>query len=89
MCINQKVEIKDPFGLHLRAAVEFVTLIKKYKSKIWVQTDMELIDARSVLSLLQLAASVGKKLDFVLDGDDALEAMGGIEKFFEHSIEMT
>ena len=88
MCINQKVEIKDPFGLHLRAAVEFVTLIKKYKSKIWVQKDLELVDARSILSLLQLAAAVGTKLDFILDGDDASEAMGDIQKYFEHSVEL-
>jgi phosphocarrier protein HPr len=77
--------IKDPLGLHLRAAVEFLAEIKTYQSKIWVQRDRERLDARSVLNLVKLAAPAGTEIQFFLEGDDAPEAMETIKTFFNHS----
>jgi phosphotransferase system HPr (HPr) family protein len=85
MTINQKIMIKDPSGLHLRVAVQFLTKIKIFKSQIWVQKDDMRVDAKSVLNLVQLGAPAGTELDFFLEGDDADEAMESIKVFFNHS----
>jgi phosphotransferase system HPr (HPr) family protein len=83
MTINQKIMIKNPMGLHLRVATQLVTHIKPYKSRIWIQKELEEVDARSILNLLQMGATTGTELHFFMDGDDAAEAMESIRIFFD------
>lgn len=86
MTLSKKFKVADPMGLHLRAAVQLVLLAQKFKSKIFIRKNLELINARSILCLLQLAAGFGAELNFILDGDDASQALEAIQRFFENRV---
>ena len=82
MRVQETVVVSNPIGLHLRAAAQFITLTKRFKCRIWLQRGTTLVDARSILCVLQLAAVFGTQLDVVLDGDDAKEALVAVLNFF-------
>ena len=88
MKVNAKVVVRNPVGLHLRAAAELIDLEKKYRCKIWIKKGIELVNARSILCLLQLAAVFGTELNFIFDGDDAMDAMDAIQTFFTNTLNL-
>ena len=85
MRVQETVVVSNPVGLHLRAAAQFITLIKRYRCRIWFQRGADLVDARSILCILQLTAVFGTQLKVVLDGDDAKEALVVVLNFFNNS----
>jgi phosphotransferase system HPr (HPr) family protein len=82
MSIIEKVVIKDPYGLHLRAAVGLILAARKYKSRIILKKGLKMANAQSILGLLSLEASRGTELEVVSEGEDVPEALGEIRDFF-------
>jgi phosphocarrier protein HPr len=80
--IEKTVKIINPLGLHARAAAQLVRLAGKFKSKIkLVRMDNEVMaDAKSILSVLTLAASKGTELNLTVDGADETEAVDALEE---------
>lgn len=79
-----EIKIINPLGLHARAAAQLVKLAGKFSSRtILRRTDNHLIaDAKSILSVLTLAASKGTVLLLEVEGDDENEAFDEIERLF-------
>ncbi len=69
-------------GLHLRRAAQLVQLAQRFHSRISLQLGSRMADARSVLSLLLLSASMGTALDVEAIGADELEAIQAVQEFF-------
>lgn len=80
--IEKTVKIINPLGLHARAAAQLVRLAGKFKSRIkLVRTDNEVMaDAKSILSVLTLAASRGTQLKLTVEGADETEAANSLEE---------
>lgn len=80
--IEKTVKIINPLGLHARAAAQLVRLAGKFKSHIrLVRTDNEVMaDAKSILSVLTLAASRGTELKLTVEGTDETEAANSLEE---------
>ena len=74
--IETAVKIINPLGLHARAAAQLVRLAGTFKSKInLIRTDNAVMaDAKSILSVLTLAAAKGTELKLIIDGIDEIEA---------------
>jgi phosphotransferase system HPr (HPr) family protein len=83
MQLLETVTINIPQGLHLRAAARLIQIVHQFQSHIRVQKGESRVDARSILSLLALAAEPGSELRFYFDGDDALAAAKAIRDFLE------
>lgn len=79
--IEKTVKIINPLGLHARAAAQLVRLAGKFKSQIkLVRTDNAVMaDAKSILSVLTLAASKGTELTLSISGTDEKEAVEALE----------
>ncbi len=75
-----KIKVINPLGLHARAAAVLVRLAGKFESKIILaRTDNNVMaDAKSILSVLTLAASKGTQLEINVEGEDATEAFEAI-----------
>jgi phosphocarrier protein HPr len=80
--LETKIKIINQLGLHARAAAQLVRLAGKFNSKIKLtRTDNEVMaDAKSILSVLTLAAAKGTELRLNIDGVDEQEALGAIEE---------
>ena len=79
---ERDVIIGHPLGLHARAAAKLVQLSTKYRATIVLFRDDSVkpaeADARSILSILLLAAAHGSKLRVRTDGADEDEALDRI-----------
>lgn len=84
--LESKVKIVNYLGLHARAAAQLVRLASQFKSRIKLKRLDNLIiaDAKSILSVLTLAASKGKELEIMVEGEDELEALNAIREIFEN-----
>jgi phosphotransferase system HPr (HPr) family protein len=80
--LEAKIKITNQLGLHARAAAQLVRLAGKFKSNIRLtRTDNEVTaDAKSILSVLTLAASRGTELKLNVEGNDQQEALKAIEE---------
>ncbi|MGI8788433.1 MAG: HPr family phosphocarrier protein [Pyrinomonadaceae bacterium] len=82
--LESKVEICNRLGLHARAAAQLVRLAGSFKSHIKLRrTDNAVVaDAKSILSVLTLAASKGIELNIEVEGADESDALRAIEQIF-------
>ena len=80
----KKVTVTIPWreGLHLRPAVELVKLAKTFRSNISLQCGSKFADARSVLSVMLLCASMGTVLSVEAHGEDEQQAVEAVESVF-------
>ena len=76
--IEQEAEIINKYGLHARPAMQFVELANKYTSKIEVSNGVLTVDAKSIMSVMRLAATKGTVLSIVADGSDADQAVASL-----------
>lgn len=75
--LEQTVEIVNKAGLHARAASKLVELTSKYTCDIKVGHD-KLVDGKSILSLMMLAAVKGTKIRIIVDGPEEQKALQAI-----------
>ena len=80
----KKVTVTIPWqeGLHLRPAVELVRLAGSFRSNILLRCGAKLADARSVLSVMILAATMGTVLEVEVHGEDEQQAIEAVESVF-------
>ena len=80
-----EVKIINRLGLHARAAAQLVRLASGFQSKIILKRADNLVnaDAKSILSVLTLAAAKGTKLDVEIEGNDEKAALAAVEKIFK------
>ena len=65
-------------GLHARASAKIVEAAARFQSQITVSKDGQSVDARSIMGLMMLAASLGSDVRIEAAGPDAEEAMRAI-----------
>ncbi len=73
-------------GLHARPASQFATVAGRFESEIQVARGEEWVDARSVLSLLSLAAGTGTRLRIRAVGVDAVAAVEALGRILEEPV---
>ncbi len=78
--VETEISIANKYGLHARPAMQFVELANKYTSKIEVSNGVLTVDAKSIMSVMRLAATKGTVLRIIADGVDADEAVASISK---------
>jgi phosphotransferase system enzyme I (PtsI) len=82
--LERTLLIKGRLGLHARAAAKLVRVATGFQSRVLLRrTDGEVTaDAKSILSVLMLAASRGSELQITVEGADEAAAMAAIEHLF-------
>ena len=72
---KKTVTIVHRQGLHARPAAIFVQAAKDFSSRITVKKGRKIVDGKSIMGLLTLAAGPGARIAIVADGHDAAEAL--------------
>ena len=78
--------IEDKNGLHARPAGAIASSAKQFKSDISVECDGKEGDAKRLLSLMSLGATVGKELHFEISGTDEEAALLEMEKICKEKL---
>ena len=76
--IEAKVTIINKLGLHARAASKFVTTASAFGCDIKAGKDGQMVDGKSIMSVMMLAASKGTELELHFDGSDERQAMDAV-----------
>ena len=72
---QRTVTIVHRQGLHARPAALFVQLAKRFSSQVTVRKGRKIVDGKSIMGLLTLAAKHGSQISITADGSDAAEAV--------------
>ncbi len=75
--IKSTLTICNKAGLHARAAARMVSVSSTFNSQIKVGQD-KMVDGKSILSLMMLAAGKGTVLNIYIDGPDEHDALNAI-----------
>ncbi len=78
--LEKRILIVNRLGLHARAAARLVRTASAFRSSVRLErADKSAVaDAKSILSVLLLAASRGTELRLTVEGADEREAMGAV-----------
>ncbi len=82
--IEQRVVITNRLGLHARAAAQLVRMANNFQSMLRLERidGSGSADAKSILSVLMLAASRGTELRLTAEGADEREAVRALSQLF-------
>lgn len=76
--IREQITIINKLGLHARAAAKLATTAARFGCSIKAGVNGKLVDSKSVMSLMLLAANQGTLLDLEIEGDDEQQAYDAI-----------
>ncbi len=76
--IARGVTIINKLGLHARAATRLVNCASDFESEIWIGKGEKMVNGKSIMGVLTLAASKGTELVIQADGHDESMAMENI-----------
>lgn len=81
--IVRKLKVKNSLGLHTRPAAAIVKLLQPRKSSVSFTHKNETINARSIMSILMLAAKKNSVIEVTIEGEDAELTMQHLIQAFE------
>ena len=76
--LQEQIQIINKLGLHARAAAKFVGVASSFSSDVRVGRTDRMVDGKSIMSVMMLAASKGTTLTLEVEGDDADRAIQAI-----------
>ena len=76
--LEREITISNKLGLHARAAAKFVQVAGGFSARITLSRDGQVVDGKSILGILTLAAAMGTRLRLAADGGDAAEAVDAL-----------
>ena len=83
MKLVHKIKVKNALGIHTRPAAMIVKLLHPRKSTVHFTYKNETINARSIMSILMLAAKKNALIEITVDGEDAEITMTHLITAFE------
>jgi phosphocarrier protein HPr len=78
-----KVTIVNRLGLHARPAMAFVDKASAFTSDIKVSKGDVVVDGKSIMEMMMLAAGQGTELEIVADGPDAAPACAALKSLVD------
>lgn len=78
-----KVKVKNALGLHTRPAAAIVKLLQPRKASVSFTYKNETINARSIMSILMLAAKKNTLITITVEGIDADVTMNHLIQAFD------
>ncbi len=82
--LEARVTVINELGLHARAAAQLVRMARKFSSRIMLTRadNGDSANAKSILSLLYLAAAKGVEITLTVEGADEKEAIDAVQRLF-------
>ena len=77
------IQIKNPEGLHMRPAMQFVDVANQFDCDITVSNGQDNVDGKSIMQISMLAATCGTRLQLRAEGVDASEAVQALRTLVE------
>ncbi len=76
--ITKQVKIPNSLGLHARPAMHLVDLANRFEASLQIGKGSQLVDAKSIMQVMTLAATQGTKLTLSATGPDSAQALSAM-----------
>jgi len=80
---SRAVVVSNRLGLHARAAARFVHLATRFASQIRVTRESKVMDGKSIMGILLLAAARGTTITISAEGLDEADAVAALVRLVE------
>ena len=80
---SRSVIVTNELGMHARAAARFVHLATQFAAQIRVARDAKVMDGKSIMGILLLAAACGTTLTISAEGADEATAVKALTELVE------
>ena len=80
---SKAVVVSNQLGLHARAAARFVHLATRFVSQIRVARESKVMDGKSIMGILLLAAARGTTITISAEGLDEADAVEALVRLVE------
>jgi phosphocarrier protein HPr len=81
--VERQVTIVNELGLHARPAAAFVKLASRFKAEVSVSRDNMVVNGKSIMGVMTLAAECGSSIFIKTQGDDADAAAAALAELVE------
>lgn len=78
--LRKEITVINKLGLHARAAAKFVTLASTFASDIRLARAERVVNGKSIMGVMMLAAAKGVRLELRVDGKDEDKAIQALEQ---------
>ncbi len=76
--VSRTVTVRNQLGMHARASARFVHAASAFEARIRVGRGARVMDGKSIMGVLLLAAAKGSHIIVRCKGDDAEEALSSL-----------
>ena len=79
---KRTISVVNKLGLHARASAKLTQSAAAFQSAVWLARNGRRVNAKSIMGVMMLAASMGSTVELETDGPDEVAAAYAIEKLF-------
>lgn len=83
MRIQKRLRVINPKGLHVRPAGRLIDCVNEFESVVSFASGDVVVDGRSQVDMLRLAAPQGSEVTVTAEGDDAQQVIEALEALFD------
>lgn len=84
--VTRTVVVANSLGMHARAAARFVHTATAFQSQVRIARDGRVVDGKSIMGILLLAAPQGTALEISASGRDEQEALDALCSLVEQGL---
>ena len=77
------LQIRNKLGLHARAAAMLVQTANRFDAEVTVAKDGQIVNGRSIMGVMMLAAEQGSEIAVTTTGPQAAEALEAISQLVD------
>lgn len=77
--MSREFVVTNKLGVHARPAALFVKTANRFDCEIYVEKDGEVVNGKSIMGIMMLAAGPGSRLHVRARGQDAAQALVELE----------
>ena len=81
--ISRSVTVRNQLGMHARAAARFVHVATAFAARVRVGRGGRVVDGKSIMGVLLLAAPRGSVVTITAEGADEVEALDALCRLVE------
>ena len=85
--VEKILTVKNRAGIHARPASLIAQMANKYQSEISLEKDSIVVNAKSIMGVITMAAGYNTAITLKVEGPDEQDAANAIEKLFEGKFE--
>jgi phosphocarrier protein len=85
--VEKILTVKNRAGIHARPASLIAQLANKFQSEISLEKDSIVVNAKSIMGVITMAAGYNTTINLKVEGSDEQDAANAIEKLFDGKFE--